>query len=373
MDNRLGRLGRLLCVAILVGCGADNGGSDGTGSGPSALPTPIGTGARAATATGDGAPAAGQTTAAQGDPVSGAAGSAAALPPADGTEAATTETMGAAGSAAVEPVTQDPAASSPASGPADGDPSAPLVSIPGLDCGPGAPALGLGGANFQIGGRDLRLNYGCKNAGAHMTFILNLHGTMPTEDLKLYQVPYFSAHNYVDSHNLIVVSPKSVVAQWTNGDGGVDEPHLLEIVDWVYANFSDFQITSMWVAGHSWGAMYAKRFVCNAAIADKVRGVVAQAGGGNNPACIDRISHIHTIGENDMGGVLPDQSAAAAAHGCDAVISGPEMVGNNRHRWHANCDPGWVHSDYLMLGKGHIDNIDAEVVQSIVEEIKSTE
>jgi hypothetical protein len=113
--------------------------------------------------------------------------------------------------------------------------------------------------------------------------------------------------------------------------------------------------------------------VCHDAIADKARGVIAQAGGGFLPECIDRVSHIHTIGENDMGGVLPEQSAEAAAKGCDAMITGPEMVGNNRHRYFASCDPGWVYSDYFMLGKGHTDAIDDEVVLSIVEEIKATE
>jgi hypothetical protein len=257
-------------------------------------------------------------------------------------------------------------------GPENGDPNAPVVELADPACG-GAGGFGLGSANYELGGRGFIVDYPCgKHEGARMTFILNLHGTTPL-DLHFYQHNYFAAHQFMDSHNLIVITPSSVVQQWGNMDNGEDRPHLMAIIDWVYTAFSKFQITSMWVAGHSWGAFFAKTFVCDPEIMDKARGVVAQAGGARNPACIDRVSHIHTIGELDMGGVLPDQSAAATAHGCDAMITGPEMVGNNRHRYHANCDPGWVHSDYFMLGKMHADAIDREVVQSIVEEIKATE
>jgi hypothetical protein len=258
-------------------------------------------------------------------------------------------------------------------GDANGDPAKPVVELADPACGGAMGGFGLGSANYELGGRGFIVDYPCgKHEGARMTFILNLHGTTPL-DLHFYQHNYFAAHKLIDSHNLIVITPSSVVEQWGNGDDGQDRPHLLEIIDWVYSSFSKFQITSLWVAGHSWGAFFAKRFVCDEAIADKARGVIAQAGGGNNPMCIDRVSHIHTIGENDMGGVLPDQDSAATAHGCDTPIAGPDMVGNNRHRHYDGCDPGWVHSDYFMLGKGHTDAIDDEVVLSIVEEIKSTE
>jgi len=256
-------------------------------------------------------------------------------------------------------------------GPENGDPAKPVVELADPACG-GAMG-GFGSANHELGGRGFIIDYPCgKHEGARMTFILNLHGTSEP-NIHFYQHNYFSAHKLIDSHNLIVVTPSAVDTQWGRMDGGADMPHLLEIIDWVYASFSKLNITSLWIAGHSWGAFYAKTFVCEDAIADKARGVIAQAGGGFLPACIDRVSHIHTIGENDMGGVLPEQSAEAAAKGCDAMIAGPDMVGNNRHRYFSNCDPGWVYSDYFMLGKAHTDSIDDEVVLSIVEEIKATE
>ena len=262
-----------------------------------------------------------------------------------------------------------------------------MVEVPGVPCGPdstfvwdentilipGFEQSGFAETNHQIGGRDVTLHYPCVREGAPVTFILNLHGTMPEQTLKGYQVPYFRAHWHVDTHNLIVVAPKAIGAQWGVFDGGADEPHLLEIIDWVYTTFGKLDIRSMWVAGHSQGALYAKTFVCHPAIADKVGGVVAQAGFNANPLCIDRVSHIHTIGEFDMGGILPEQSIAAAAHGCSASITGPVMLGNNRHRFFEGCDPGWVHSDYFMLGKGHVEVIDDVVVVSILDEIKGAE
>ncbi len=255
-------------------------------------------------------------------------------------------------------------------GPDNGDPNAPVVELSDPTCGGGG---GFGSGNFELGGREMIVDYPCgKHEGARMTLILNLHGTSEP-NVHFYQHGYFAAHEYMESHNLIVITPSAVATQWGREDGGADVPHLYEIIDWAYASFAKFQITSLWIAGHSWGAFFAKTFVCDAMLTDKVGGVVAQAGGAFNPECIDRVSHIHTIGEMDMGGVLPEQASAATAHGCDATITGPEMLGNNRHRYFANCDPGWVHSDYFMLGKGHIDSIDAEVVESIVTEIKSTE
>jgi hypothetical protein len=276
----------------------------------------------------------------------------------------------------------------PAPQPLPGDPngSGNVVSIPEVSCGPaagldafvaGTGIPGPGTPNLQIGGRDVVLSYPCdKREGAHVTFILNLHGTMPEETLKLYQHGYFSAHKLVTSHNLIVATPRSVSAagQWDNG-APEDIPHLYDVVDWVYEHFgSKFQITGMWLAGHSWGSMFAKRFVCDPMFVDKIRGVVGQSGGPTGPACGDRISQIHTAGELEGGAALnPDQSAVAAAHGCDAMA--PIMdIGNGQmlYNW-PNCDPGWVHFNFVMGGHEHITAIDDPVVLYIVEGIKSTE
>jgi hypothetical protein len=90
------------------------------------------------------------------------------------------------------------------------------------------------------------------------------------------------------------------------------------------------------------------------------------------PPCAERVAMIGTRGsEEDIA--LLDQDAVAMQHGCDLPMKGPEMIGNNEYFFYDGCDPGFVHEDYNMLGKGHIDSMDAEVVLKIVESIKSTE
>jgi hypothetical protein len=291
----------------------------------------------------------------------------------------------------------------------NGDPSKPVVSVPSIACASaGGGALGglggLGGlgvpvpgsANTKIGGRDVILSYPCnKREGAHVTFILNLHGTMSDEGLKFYQHGYFAAHTLATSHNLIVATPKSVVSQWGNGDNGVDRPHLFEVIDWVYANLgTKFKIAGLWVAGHSWGSMFAKTFACDEKLNGRVRGVIGQsggatgvggrgfggltggaAGGGASTAgCADRVSQIHTNGDQEGGeSGVPDQTAAATKHGCKAKV-GPKDIGNMQmvSEW-PECSPGWTHFNVVMGGHAHTTPINPEVVKYIVEAIKKTE
>jgi hypothetical protein len=251
----------------------------------------------------------------------------------------------------------------------DGDPSQPIVSVPGVACGPNSSLFGLTSTNVQIGGRDVHVAYPCnKHKRAPVQFILNLHGTMDTEELKLYQVAYFAANELVNSHNLITVAPKSVVSQWGNGDGGKDEPHLKAVIEWVYSTFKDFDIRGMWVTGHSYGAMYSTTYVCKPEIADRVIGTVLMSTFPTLPACATRISVINTNAEMDIASPLP-QGDLPAKHGCDAPVM--NMLGNNTQTLWPNCKNGFVHSNYLMLGKAHADYIDAEVVKSICDLIKA--
>lgn len=256
----------------------------------------------------------------------------------------------------------------PPAGPEDGDPSKPIVTAGGTACGANPSLFGLTTANAMVGGRQVHVAYPCNiHAGAPVTFILNLHGTMPDEALKGYQVAYFSINNHADTHNLIVVSPKSVVSQWGNGDNGADLPHLMAVIDWVYTTFAALDIRAMWVAGHSWGAMYSTTFACRPDLADKVKGVVLSSGSGKNPACADRLSVISTAAENDIGPVI-NQGAIPVSHGCGA--SQTNMIGNNVETYWPDCKPGFVHANYLMLGKAHADYIDANVVARIADLIK---
>jgi pimeloyl-ACP methyl ester carboxylesterase len=254
-------------------------------------------------------------------------------------------------------------------GPDDGDPSQPVVAISGVACGPNPSLFGLTSTNVVIGNRNVHVAYPCnKRKGAPMTFILNLHGTMPLEELKLYQVAYFAANNYVDSHNLITVAPISGGSQWGNDDGGIDEPHLKEVIAWVYSTFKDFDIRSMWIGGHSWGAMYTTTYACRPELQDKVRGVILMSTFPTLPACASRISVINTNAENDIAGPLP-QGSVPMQHGCGAEMT--TKLGNNDQTLWPNCQPGFVHANYLMFGKGHADYMDDVVVKSIVDLIKS--
>jgi hypothetical protein len=270
----------------------------------------------------------------------------------------------------------------PATGPVNGDPTKPVVVAEGVPCRMGSAAGGLGSPNAMVGGRDLIVDYPCgKHEGAHMTVILNLHGTLIGGAPWQYQRGYFSAYRFVDSHNLIVVHPHSVSmassgAQWGNMDNGQDLPHLLAVLDWVYKSFAKFQLRGLWIGGHSWGAGFATGrlgggpLVCHPMLKDKVKGGIGMSRL-SVPACASSISLIATRGQEENI-PLVDQSRPAMEHGCMAPVKGPVMVGNNERFYFEGCK-GFVHEDYHMLGKGHIDNMDQEVVKSIVDAIKSTE
>lgn len=279
--------------------------------------------------------------------------------------------------------------STPATGPLNGDPAKPVVTAEGVPCrmaGAGGGSFGgLGSPNAMVGGRDMIVDYPCgKREGAHMTIVLNLHGTLIGGAPWQYQRGYFSAYRFVDSHNLIVLHPHSVSmapsgAQWGNMDGGADLPHLLAAIEWAYKTFSKFQIRGLWIGGHSWGAAFAVGragggpLVCNPAIKDKVKGGIGMSRL-SVPSCASSLSLIATRGELEMP-VIPliDQSRPAMEHGCMVPNKGPVMVGNNQRFFWEGCKPGWVHEDYNMLGKEHADSMDQEVVKSIVDAIKSTE
>jgi hypothetical protein len=262
-----------------------------------------------------------------------------------------------------------PAAPSTPPGPDDGDPSKPIVAIEGLACKSGGAARGFAGANFKVDNRDVIISYPCnKHEGAPMTFILNLHGTTPVAQ-HFYQEGYFSAAKYVVSHNLIIATPSSVVEQWGNGDDGKDLPYLMNVIDWVYKNLgTKFDIRSMWVGGHSWGAMYTSTFGCKPELADKVDGLIIMSGRPNNPSCANKMSVIDTNAEMDIAAPL-NQADVPMQHGCKPPVM--MMVGNNTQTLWPDCMPNYVHSNYLMLGKGHSNAMDDVVVKSIVDLIKS--
>jgi pimeloyl-ACP methyl ester carboxylesterase len=204
-----------------------------------------------------------------------------------------------------------------------------------------------------LGGRQVFVDYPCrKPQRTAVTFILNLHGTFQQESGKHYIRGYFASYKYLDTHNFIIATPKAIGSQWGNGDGGRDEPHLMAVVDWMYQNFAGFDIKQMWVVGHSWGAAYARTFACKAEFQTKVKGVVLMSGGTAMPSCASRLAALGTVGGTEAATAgPPNQDATAMGHGCGA---GQAMnLGNNQVTQWPNCMPGWVHKNYVMVGKGH--------------------
>jgi len=267
-----------------------------------------------------------------------------------------------------------PAAPLGTAGPEDGDPTKPVVAVAEVPCRDPARGAAFGRSNFMFDGREMIVDYPCnKHERAPVTFILNLHGTTPVEQ-HFYQWGYFSAWKHVASHNLIIVTPSSVVTQWGNGDMGVDEPHLLKTIDWVYATFgTKFDIRAMWVGGHSWGSAYTARFGCHEAIKDKVKGLILMSGA-RAPACASRVSILNSAANLAAdGSVRPEgllnQTANATAHGCGAQMMRAVDMNNDETFW-PDCDPGWVHANYLMKTKQHATSMDPSVVKSMVDYIK---
>lgn len=365
-------------ICVIAGCsGDDSPGATGSPSTAGKVTPPAGTGGSAAMIPGapTGTPTTGQQPPATTPPTAmGAAGS--NVPPV--TTPPTTTPPATAGSGAMPMATAGsapPAGTPPTpAGPEDGDPSMPVVSVPDVACGGPTGGFGLGSPNFKIDDRDMIVTYPCnKHAGAPVTFILNLHGTTPIEQ-HFYQHGYFSIHQFAASHNFIVVTPSSVVQQWGNGDDGKDEPHLMKIIDWVYSTLGGagkFDIRGMWVGGHSWGGAYTARFGCKPELADKVKGLIMMSGGGvggfGGAACGSMVSDIITTAEGDMR-MPTDQGTVAMGHGCGAAQT--EMILQNVHTFWADCQPGFVHANYYMLGKEHATFMDKEVVESIANWIK---
>jgi hypothetical protein len=271
-------------------------------------------------------------------------------------------------------------------GPVDGDPGAPMFAVDGVPCG--APTVGFSGSppTVQIGGRDVVVAYPCVNEGAQVTFFLFLHGTLQEAQKVPFTMSAFPIHEFVDSHNMVVIVPKAIGTQWGRMDDGQDLPHLYEVVDWVYATFGEkLSIKSMWASGGSWGAFYlSSTFACDPRFEDRLRGVRMVVGGGC-PSCSDRLACIVAQQELELGMGMPlsadaqDMAAMraniegyATAHGCDAR-TGPTNLGPVRAWTWPNCDPGFAHSYYLGAGE-HADRWDDPAsMMHMVEEIKSIE
>lgn len=355
----------------LAGCGAENS----PGQNPVMNPNPVMTGAGSG---GSGTPAQGGAM----------AGSAAAPPKAGSNSPTPSATAGMGGGT---PVSMNGGASgsnmagagtagaaggstnpmTPHTGPVDGDPAKPMVSIPNVPCGPANVGFGgpPAGNMVKITNRDVFVAYPCAHEGAAVTFYLAIHGTLGEGQKIPFTLLNFPIHTKVDSDNFIVVAPQAVGQQWGNGDGGMDLPHLYEVIDWVYNNFGEkFSIRGMWASGGSWGSAYLYNFACDPKLENRLTGIRMIVGRGC-PPCSTRLSCI--VGEQELeegGGMMltdPQKEMKIMAtqldryammHGCDAR-TGPTNLGPVRAWTWANCDGGFQHSYYLGPGQ-HADRWD---------------
>lgn len=346
--------------------------ADGASLGPCACDGAVTTAPSGATASDEGPGIQGSTSPTDPtEPAPSATDPAAPVEPVDDASAGSA-TDPAVGSDPAEPT--DPGVSSEPTEPVDPS-NAPGVLVPGVACGSPLDSTTYLPPIVELGGRQVFIDYACgKPEGTPVTFILNLHGTMDLEEGKIYQRGYLPAYNYTASHDFVIATPKAITSQWGNGDGGQDLPHLLETIDWVYASFAAFDIQQMWVVGHSWGAMYARDFVCRAELADRISGVVLMSGGSGAPPCAERVSIIGTVGETDIVPGEVDQTAAAVGHGCGPATT--FMIGNTSVTDFPSCSPGWVHRNYFMLGKGHgfdpADWPEQAMIDDLVDAIRST-
>jgi len=315
-------------------------------------------------------------------PLMGGVSGAASIPPVANAGASGAPIAGSTGAAGAPAMPMTPFV-----GPLDGDPAKPMVSIPNVPCG--APNVSFAGAPagnmVKITNRDVFVAYPCAHEGAAVTVYLAIHGTLGEGQKIPFTLTNFPVHTKVDTDNFIVVAPQAIGMQWGNGDNGMDLPHLYEVVDWVYNNFSEkFSIRGMWASGGSWGSIYLSTLACDPKLQDRLTGIRMIVGAGC-PSCSSRLSCI--VGEQELeeggGMVLTDAQKEmkvmganvekyAVMHGCDAR-TGPTNLGPVRAWTWPNCDAGWAHSYYLGPGQ-HADRWDDPMyVTHMVAEMKATD
>jgi hypothetical protein len=253
----------------------------------------------------------------------------------------------------------------------DGDPSAPVIALGETLCRSTLKAET--NTNFSVNTRPLILDYPCgKHDGAAFTLIVNLHATVSETLSKYYLRDTFPAYTELSAQNLIIATPAATTVQWGNGDSGLDAPFLLEVVSTIVKRFSTANIRSIWFVGHSWGGFFVQRFICDSMLSSRVRGIVLMGANLMTASC-NNFSVIAARGSDDTGSAMVNQATLAAAHGCTATVSGPELVGgSNERRYYSACQ-GYVHEDYQMIGKTLTSTVDAAVVAKIIESMKGNE
>ena len=273
----------------------------------------------------------------------------------------------------------------------------PEYHCPDANCS-GETIAQRGNLTDALSGRNYHLDYPCDlQAGEDVMFVLNLHGG---GSIGNWQRHYFPIFDYKDKYRIIVATPSGIVRAWREEN---DDEHLQNIVSYVYQKFSNVNIKSFWLAGHSQGGATSHRIVCNEFFADKVDGLLSLAGGriGNRaPVQECDYSHIYTTGEHDSLGAqgVPETSPLAEKYNCDARVRHEDIVDTKagyvydgrtegrptREGWGGepapgtaevyefpNCDDGRVVADVIRLDKGHTEGLEPLVTERLVQLMQS--
>lgn len=135
--------------------------------------------------------------------------------------------------------------------------SPPPLHCPEADC-PADLISNPGNATDPETGRQYFLDYPCDlKPGEDVTFVLNLHGG---GSIGNWQRHYFPIMDYKEEYRLVVATPSGPGGIW---NGERDDPHLRNIVEQVEAALGEENISSFWLAGHSFGGQTSNRLIMN--------------------------------------------------------------------------------------------------------------
>lgn len=135
--------------------------------------------------------------------------------------------------------------------------SPPPLHCPEADC-PAELISNPGNATDPQTGRQYFLDYPCDlQPGENVTFVLNLHGG---GSIGNWQRHYFPIMDYKEEYRLVVATPSGPGGIW---NGERDDPHLRNIVEQVEAAVGKENISSFWLAGHSFGGQTSNRLIMN--------------------------------------------------------------------------------------------------------------
>lgn len=239
----------------------------------------------------------------------------------------------------------------------------PEYHCPNANC-PAEQIAQRGNVTDTLTGRNYFLDYPCDlQQGEDVMFVLNLHGG---GSIGNWERHYFPIFDFKDKYRIIVATPSGVVRAWVPDN---DDAHLENIVNYVYQKFSNVNIKSFWLAGHSQGGQTSNRLIMDKDfIKERLTGWVSLSGGrlgserstiratiprgtpppSNSTAASDRparprglvanaevlpeysFSHIYTSGQHEIPAEknlqLPKDSPWAAKLGCDARVRKDDIV-----------------------------------------------